>query len=188
MWLRLRKLLPVLAAVLGIISYGISIRKACRESNPWQCLAESMGWYGDGVLVARKDQVASRQEAPPAPTKDPARPSTPPSVEPVPKPSAPASSQSQPPPLDRRMEVQNDGTEPLHAVHATSCDVKDWGRDRLGATEVIPPGQKKVFDFGLGDTSRNCCFDLRAVYASGVQINRFDVNVCRELRWIVKSK
>lgn len=186
MWSRLRNILPILAAVLGIVSYGRSFQKDCVESSVRQCIAETFNWYGEGVVTARtKDQVARTNDQPPRANEAKGKDQSvaqPPTPAPAP---APQAKPAPLPDLNRRIVVANVGDETLDNFYATACSVNTWGRDLLGAKEVIEKGKKRMFD--LDDGTRNCCFDLRVVYRNKVQINRLGVDACTESQWTVKN-
>jgi len=67
----------------------------------------------------------------------------------------------------------NAGGEQINQLYVSSSRVQDWGPDILGAS-VLPPGQRVFVTPNFGD----CVLDVRAVYASGRQETRMQVNAC----------
>lgn len=77
---------------------------------------------------------------------------------------------------DRRVIIVNETGRTIQAFHATNTGTKSWGRDLLGQN-VIPPGQRYLFDFD--DGTGYCNFDFKAVLDNGIPIEQYRVNVCQ---------
>ncbi len=89
-------------------------------------------------------------------------------------------------PADAQMNygvtVHNNTGTAIQIVRFTACR-SPWGPDRLGSTEVIPPGASRHFDMYIG--IRDCCRDMRAEFMNGAVRERMDFDVCKESRWDV---
>ncbi|KAF0136182.1 MAG: hypothetical protein FD152_1096 [Xanthobacteraceae bacterium] len=70
--------------------------------------------------------------------------------------------------------VVNRGSRPVWVLQVTPTDAGTWGPDRLGSAS-LPPGGKGVLRLGRGPV---CHYDLRAAYAHGGELTRFDVDLC----------
>ena len=94
--------------------------------------------------------------------------------------ATPAAAQQQ----DYRLQVVNGANQPIEVFQYSECSSNDWRADRLGATEVIRPGQSRVFD--MFDGIRSCCRDMRAKFANGATREQMNVDVCRASEWVVR--
>ena len=92
---------------------------------------------------------------------------------------APAAAQQQ----DYRIAVINGSNLPIEIFQFSECSSNDWRADRLGATEVIRPGQSRVFD--MFDGIRSCCRDMPAKFANGATREQMNIDVCRAAEWVV---
>ena len=70
--------------------------------------------------------------------------------------------------------VVNRGSRPIWVLQVTPSDAAHWGSDRLGSGS-LPPGGKGVLRLGAGTT---CRYDVRATYAHGGELTRFDLDLC----------
>ena len=78
----------------------------------------------------------------------------------------------------------NGSNLPIEIFQFSECSSNDWRADRLGATEVIRPGQSRVFD--MFDGIRSCCRDMRAKFANGVTREQMNIDVCRAAEWVLR--
>ena len=85
---------------------------------------------------------------------------------------------------DYGIVVVNGTSTPIEFFYFSECRMNDWLRDRLGANEVIRPGQSRHFD--MYDGVRDCCRDMRAKFTNGAVRDRMGVDVCRESEWVVR--
>jgi len=85
---------------------------------------------------------------------------------------------------DYRLTVTNNTSIPLEYFYFSECSTNNWGKDRLGAKEVIEPGRRRVFD--MHDGIADCCRDMRVMFTTGATRQRLGVDVCRESEWIVR--
>ncbi len=85
---------------------------------------------------------------------------------------------------DHGVNIINDTDEAIQAVHFSACKDPNWGPDRLGTTEVIPPKAGRFFS--MHDGVADCCRDILARFANGVARQRKAVNVCEEYEWVVR--
>lgn len=92
----------------------------------------------------------------------------------------PAAAQQQ----DYRLAVINSSNLPIEVFQFSECSSNDWRADRLGATEIIRPGQSRVFD--MFDGIRSCCRDMRAKFANGATREQMNIDVCRASEWVVR--
>lgn len=67
----------------------------------------------------------------------------------------------------------NNSPEQINQLFVSSSRVQDWGPDVLGQG-VLPSGQRVFVTPAFAD----CVLDIRAVYASGRQETRMQVNAC----------
>jgi len=72
--------------------------------------------------------------------------------------------------------VENRGSKPIWVLQVTPVSVGTWGPDRLGSGS-LPPGGRGVLRLGQGS---GCLHDLRATYAHGGELTRFNLDLCRE--------
>lgn len=70
--------------------------------------------------------------------------------------------------------IANHGSKPLWVLQVTPVDATSWGGDRLGSGSLAPGARGLL---RLGATGQ-CRFDLRATFASGREITRFDLDLC----------
>lgn len=90
--------------------------------------------------------------------------------------AAQAQQSSQPP--QRDVTLANETDQILQQFFAAPAGAAQRGPDRLGA-EVVPPGGS--FRARLGRT-RDCLFDLRAIFQDGSEEERRRVDICRNTR------
>jgi hypothetical protein len=85
---------------------------------------------------------------------------------------------------DQRILVTNGANNPIQYFYFAACGAGEWGKDRLGAKEVIQPGAKRVFTTKVAGS--DCCHDMRARMATGGSFQKLAVDVCREPEWVVR--
>lgn len=85
---------------------------------------------------------------------------------------------------DQRFTVTNGADNPIEFFYFAACGAGDWGKDRLGAKEVIQPGGKRQFTARV--TGSDCCYDMRAKMATGGSHQKLSVDVCRTPEWVVR--
>lgn len=172
---------------MALLVYTLQFRKACADSTPYQCIMETWQWAGQGKLTPRdtssKTPIALTtppQQAPRPPETSRNDVKTPPAG-PVRNTGLPSGTDH----LDRNIMIVNSGDDVLDFFHATDCNVKDWGRDRLGKS-YIDKGRGQTFD--LDDGSGSCCYDLRVKFRGGEQKTRWNVDICKVATWTVSNK
>lgn len=69
----------------------------------------------------------------------------------------------------------NHGSKPLWVLQVTPVDATSWGGDRLGSGSLAPGARGLL---RLGATGQ-CRFDLRATFANGREVTRFDLDLCQ---------
>jgi hypothetical protein len=99
------------------------------------------------------------------------------SATPVAAQQAPAQSPPQPPP-NREFTVQNETDLVLRELYVAPPNATDRGPDRLGA-EVVASGANLRIRLGR---TRDCTFDITAVYMDGSEEVRRRVDICRNQR------
>jgi hypothetical protein len=92
----------------------------------------------------------------------------------------PASAQQK----DQRIVVTNAADSPIEFFYFAACGAGEWGKDRLGAKEIIQPGAKRQFTTRV--TAGDCCHDMRAKMATGASFQKLAVDVCRDPEWVVR--
>jgi len=85
---------------------------------------------------------------------------------------------------DQRIVITNGRSNPIEYFYFAACGAGEWGKDRLGAKEVIQPGAKRQFTTRV--TGGDCCHDLRAKMATGGSHQKLAVDICREPEWVVR--
>ena len=85
---------------------------------------------------------------------------------------------------DYRVTVTNDTDVPLEYFYFSECGTNNWGKDRLGAREVIAPSGRRLFD--MYDGINDCCRDMRAMFTTGATRQRLGVDVCRGGEWVIR--
>jgi hypothetical protein len=70
--------------------------------------------------------------------------------------------------------VVNRGSKPLLVLQVTAVTADSWGPDRLGSGS-LPPGGRGILRLGR---AAGCLHDLRATYAHGGELTRFNLDVC----------
>lgn len=86
---------------------------------------------------------------------------------------------AQPPPA-REFTVQNETDLVLRELYAAPPTATERGPDRLGADTVAVGGSFRV---ALGRT-RDCTFNVTAVFADGTEVTRARVDICRNPRLV----
>ena len=77
--------------------------------------------------------------------------------------------------------VINNTSETLMEFYATNVDDPDFeSRDLLGA-HVIRPGN--IFRTYIDDGGGYCLYDLKAVFEDGIEVVKWEYNVCEHLTW-----
>jgi hypothetical protein len=85
---------------------------------------------------------------------------------------------------EQRIVITNGSDNPIEYLYFAACGAGEWGKDRLGAKEVIQPGAKRQFATKVAGSE--CCHDLRAKMATGGSHQKLAVDVCREPEWVVR--
>jgi len=85
---------------------------------------------------------------------------------------------------DHGINIINESNAPIQAIHFSSCKDQNWGDDRLGANEVIAPKASRFFN--MHDGIPDCCRDVLARFANGVQKQRKALNACQVYEWVVQ--
>jgi hypothetical protein len=86
----------------------------------------------------------------------------------------------QPPPPNRDVTLQNETDMVLRELYVAPPNASDRGADRLGSETVAPGGNLRI---RLGRT-RDCAFDVTAVFADGSEELRRRVDLCRNPRLV----
>ena len=184
MWTTItRSAVVSLGAVAAVSVSLVQLRKECQDTTFVECLGDTIGWVsgddrGDaGPQPPSTPQVKTGLVTPPK-TPSPQNPSPPNSTAVQPPPKAPMTTSAP----ARGFTVINTGRDTVLALFASRCEERNWGSDRLGANEVIGPGQKRAFNFSDGSS---CCFDLRARFKDNAKRDLMNVDVCRLTHWSV---
>ena len=85
---------------------------------------------------------------------------------------------------EHRLTVTNGTDVAIEYFYFAGCGAGEWGKDRLGAKEIIAPGARRLFSI-KGD-SDECCRDLRAKLQSGASRQKLDVDICRDSEWVLR--
>lgn len=83
---------------------------------------------------------------------------------------------------DRHVRVLNASNDVLVVLQASNVTRRTWEEDILGHN-VLFPGQATLAN--LNDGSGQCLFDMRAIFRSGRQEIRRNVDICRVKRWTI---
>jgi hypothetical protein len=84
---------------------------------------------------------------------------------------------------EHRFTVTNGTDVAIEYFYVASCGAGAWGKDRLGAKEIIKPGARK--QFGIRGSNDDCCQDMRAKLQTGASRQKLNADVCRESEWVV---
>ncbi|MBX9588760.1 MAG: hypothetical protein K2X43_05605 [Hyphomonadaceae bacterium] len=87
-------------------------------------------------------------------------------------------------PSEHPLTVTNSTDMAIGYLYVAGCGAGEWGKDRLGAKEIIEPGARKLFSIKGGKD--DCCYDLRAKLQSGASRQKLAVDLCREAEWVVR--
>jgi hypothetical protein len=87
-------------------------------------------------------------------------------------------------PIERRITVINSTDTAIEYVYVAACGAGAWGKDRLGAKEIVPPGAKRLFS--IPGTIDVCCHDLRVKLQTGASRQKLEADLCREPEWVVR--
>jgi hypothetical protein len=90
------------------------------------------------------------------------------------------SAAQQPAPPNRDFTVQNETDQVLRELYVAPPGAADRGADRLGS-EIVEPGANLRIRLGR---TRDCSFDVTAVYADGSEEARRRVDLCRNPRLV----
>lgn len=209
MWRAARRVLLGIGALLGVLVYSLQFKKACEDASPSQCIMSFIEWAGHGKLTPRQDVASVPPKTPvpgpPAKVAESPKPPTEPlgiMSKQVPRNDDTASVKAErvtrEPPREgrgRRLTLINAGDMELVYFYATSCNDKQWGRDLLGANEMVSPGRRRDIQL-WGD----CCFDLRAKFrdmarrdqnaqrTQDVVRSSMGVDICRFGSWTVSNR
>ena len=85
---------------------------------------------------------------------------------------------------ERYVTVINQTDAAVEYFYAAACGGGGWGKDRLGAKEIIDPGVRRQFK--LSAAREGCCYDLRAKLHTGATQQKLNVDLCREPEWIIR--
>lgn len=77
---------------------------------------------------------------------------------------------------DRRVTITNSTSTTMKMFFASNVDTKKWEEDILG-DRVLRPGES--IDVDIDDGTDHCAYDFRALFDSGSEIVKNDVNVCK---------
>jgi hypothetical protein len=83
-----------------------------------------------------------------------------------------------------RLIVINGTGVAIEYFYFAGCGGGEWGRDRLGAKELIEPGARRSFSFRI--STGKCCHDLRAKLHTGASRQKLNADLCRDAEWIVQ--
>jgi hypothetical protein len=72
--------------------------------------------------------------------------------------------------------MRNNTSTTIERVYISSNNDDNWGRDRLGRTQVIRPGNSHRFNFTGFD---ECVFDIKVVFSDGDESEKRGVNLCQ---------
>jgi hypothetical protein len=98
-------------------------------------------------------------------------------------------SSSAPPPPPREVEVAdpsftfvNRSGEPIREIYVSLTTERNWGRDRLGPRQILPPGASMPIGLPRGGA---CTVDMRIVYMDGRILEQRNVETCsrRDIVW-----
>ena len=87
-------------------------------------------------------------------------------------------------PKDHRIAITNGTDTPIEYFYFAACGASEWGKDRLGAKEIIEPGERR--QFSTRASGADCCHDMRAKMSTGATFQKLAVDVCREPEWVVR--
>ena len=82
--------------------------------------------------------------------------------------------------LDRHVRVHNNSSYNLTGLHASNIAAIVWEEDILG-NGILAPG--RYINVNFDDGSGYCRYDLKAVFSSGAEVIRWNVNVCEANDW-----
>jgi hypothetical protein len=82
------------------------------------------------------------------------------------------------------LTVTNGTDVAIEYFYFATCGGGEWGKDRLGASETIKPGTRKVFSLKGG--KNDCCYDLRVKLQTIASRQKLNVDICRESEWVVR--
>ena len=82
--------------------------------------------------------------------------------------------------LNRQVLVHNYSSYSMTKLHASNVQRGGWEEDILG-TGILAPGRQ--VNVNIDDGSGYCRYDLKAVFASGGEVIRWNVDVCTARSW-----
>jgi|GEM_PF-6338906 len=176
MWTIARGIAVSVGAVAAVSVSLVQLRKECQDTTFVECLGDTVGWMsGENRARPGAQALLPPAKTPPPPITSPPPPPVTSSTGKTALPAAPA----------RGFTVINAGNEPVFHIFASRCEDRNWGTDRLGTNEVIPPGQRRVLN--VHDGSGPCCYDMRVRFKSGTKRDLMGVDVCRLTHWTVNN-
>jgi len=84
--------------------------------------------------------------------------------------------------LDRRVHIQNNSSYSMTKLHASNVRRTGWEEDMLGIG-ILAPGRQ--INVNIDDGSGYCHYDLKAIFSTGAEIIRWNVDVCAVKRWSI---
>jgi hypothetical protein len=84
--------------------------------------------------------------------------------------------------LNRNVRIHNNSSYVMTELRASHIDKNGWEEDMLG-TRKLAPG--RIISANIDDGSGYCRYDLKAVFSSGAEVVRWNVNVCAVSDWYI---
>jgi len=83
---------------------------------------------------------------------------------------------------DRHVVISNRSSYTMRAFYASNITRGSWEEDILGRLVVPAGGRVRI---NIDDGSGHCRYDLKAVFAGGVRVVKYNVNVCALGSWTI---
>jgi len=83
---------------------------------------------------------------------------------------------------NRKILVQNIGSQAIRALFASPVTATTWEEDLLG-TRTLGPNQSVSANIDNG--TNECNYDLKAVRTDGSEVTERGVNVCAKSKWAI---
>jgi hypothetical protein len=84
--------------------------------------------------------------------------------------------------LNRRVRIHNNSSFIMTRLHASHVGRNGWEEDILGSG-ILAPGRNIAAN--IDDGSGYCRYDLRAVFSTGAEVVRWNVDVCTVAHWYI---